>query len=782
MKQRPTEIPLIRSLAALVMALLLLSFIVAGSLIAHFQLEKSQQFHKLLHANPSMFEQDSVIKLAKQLEKQWHVFQIAYPNSELALIQSPKKDPQIIYSTLLGNTPENSQTLKQLLTLAQQHENIRQVQTETQQNSLRQPLQILLTGEYFDMQAINPNKNWYLVVYHPQYWLPNFAKKSLQQHYWIYLLALFLISLAFFVSLRRIAKRAHSVQNRYQQFIDQNLDWIWETDTHGVIIYSSEHSFGFLGINANRLLGTKIFDLISKDYHPKTVKKFHQVFQEDETFYNLELALKHASQKKVYGVFFGQPFYDNHEQLIGFRGTCRNITAFKERQDNLVERLNFDPVTQLPNRMFLSTSLKELYQKYLPGQHYALLMMDLHGLQEINNFQGHRLSTLSLQLSAERIRKTVCQTNLVCRLNGTEFAILIRTPVHSEQEIRGQMALLAEELIVEIQQIMVFENHSFKLKANVGIALIPNHGMESSNLLAAANQALHNSKKRGFGSYHFADGDPIPKEKEFKQTLNQLQQAIKNQELELKYQLQINSESHQILAFEALIRWRNPKTHQLIVAKEFVHNAEELHLIEQLDLFALTKIFKDWQQLVKGLNLSATQASQLPGFVINVSSDALISANFKNTLQSLLESSQLPAEKLRFEISENQLVRHANLAASAINKFVELGIQFSIDQFGTGWSNLAYLQSLPISFIKLDASHTQTIASNPQSMEFTKTLIQMAHSLHIEVIAGGVETETQKKLLQQNGCTFMQGYYFSEAFDAPRLQPLIERHNHASIK
>lgn len=793
MQHNPAELKLFRLLFGLTATIILSTLLVFGSLTAHHQYQQKLQLQHLFEHQQNLLRVTPKKQLEEMLTQEWSSFKIHYPNIQFALVHSASQPmPEILFSTLGGNDDRAQkialqQTLNRLQNTSPNAFQAAEVDADAFEVNyslsdssiiafIRQQWRAMRSGEQLYIQSFDAKHHWFFVVYQPQHWLPNFAVQGFKNTFWVLLGFIILAILAFFVTLRTSVKHFKLTQQRYQQFIDHNLDWVWEVDRNGIIIYSSEHSYNLLGIDANQLLGQSIFTFIDKNYHPETVKSFQKAIKETEPFFNFEIALKHPTQKIVYGVFYGQPFFDQNQMLGGFRGTCRNITAFKERNNLLLEKLHFDPVTQLPNRAYLLEHLNDLYQKIAAGQHFALLMLDLHDLQEVNDFHGHRYSTLAIHLSAERIRNTVAHKNLVCRLNGTEFAVLIRTPEINPENAKAQCELLAEELLFELKQPMVFGEHSFKLIANIGIALIPNHGNRTSQILAAANQALYDSKKHGYGRYRFATTDPVKTDHEHQATLAQLEKALSQHEFRLQYHLQIDTQHNHILAFEAFLRWKDPVSKKIVPAGEFVHIAEEHNKIYLLDEWVLSQLFEDWLALKEALNLEASAMHNLPSMVMNLSSDSLLSETFKHTLLNKLSQTGLPASKLRFEIAEDQLMRHANRAVRVINELSALGIKFSINQFATGWSNLSYLQSLPIEFIKLDRSQTIDMASNPQHLALVQTLVQMAHSLHLDVIAEGVETEIQQQLLQQIGCWKMQGYLFSQPFSATQMLTIIEHH------
>lgn len=789
MQQNPTQFKLGRLLGGLIVVLIGLCVLVYGSLTLHYQHQKLQQIQQLLAKQSQLSQEFNSVNLSKHLIEEWKTFQIAYPYTHFAIIETyADHAPKLLFSKLV-DTSEPEKLRNHLLELSQQklqQDLLSHTNTQNLPSAFfRQQWQSLKNNEQFFLAPFDQNNHWYFVAYQQRSWLPEFALQSLYNTLWIMTLLIGLTLLGFFLSLQKTSKHLQSTQNRYQQFIDHNLDWVWETDIHGTIIYSSEHSFALIGIDANKLLGVNLFSLIEPHYHPETSKELRQYLTQNEPFYNLELALKHSANKVIYGVFYGQPFFDKHNELLGFRGTCRDITAFKERQNTLLDQLHFDPVTELPNRLYLIENLNKLLAQIHPGDHYALLMLDLHGLQEVNDFHGHRYSTLSLHLSAERIRKTIAQRNLVCRLNGTEFAILIRVPLQgTSKEIHNQLELLAEELLYSLNQTMVFEEHSFTLQANVGITLIPENGIESSSLMANANQALYESKKLGYNHFRFATTDLAKPTQTAVKTVIELKKALSNNEFELHYQIQIDSLTHRIFGLEAQLFWVNPENRKVEIAQDFIKLAQEHNAILELELWMLDQVFADWQNLMESLKLQPAEHHLIPIFVLNLSSDTLISSELYFRIEKHFKDCVMPHNKLCIEISEGQLVRHANRAISAIHQLSELGIQFSIDHFGTGWSNLAYLQSLPIRYLKLDRSHTIDMAINPQHLEMTRTLIQMAHSLKIEMIAEGVESDTQKQLLQQNGCINMQGQLFAQSLHAKHLPDLIERHlnDHNSLQ
>lgn len=780
MTDKLTHVKSGRLLFALAIALITLSAIIFSSLLLNYQHQQQKELDRLVVSQQNLQEGNSSKALRNRLLAEWQTFQISHPDTQLAMIRSHltehnSRETQYLFGTL---APDQQPIKTELQDLSADYITNRHLNRPTTDiwTFLAEKWQTPDGEKALYIRAFNHEKHWYFVAFQDDHGLPEFVMRSFNNTFGILLVVFILTFIGFFVYFKRISKLMSTTQSRYHQIIDHNMDWVWETDIHGTIIYSSEHSLSLFGMETNQILGINLFNLIDADYHPETVKQLQSMIKQPEPFYNQEVALKHSAKKNVYGVFYGKPFFNKHDELIGFRGTCRNITAFKERQNRLQEQLDYDPVTQLPSRAFLISRLKELFDHLEPGDHYCIIMLDLNGLQEINNLHGHKYSTLALHLSAERIRKTVPQSALVSRLNGTEFAMLLRPAYHGKIEIyQDQIELIAKEIIEEINQPMIFDNHNFELRTNLGIAIIPQQGNQVSDILASANQALYESKRYGYNRIHFASKDPVNKGIEHQKTLSNLKQALTHNEFRLLYQMQVDTQKQDITSFEALLRWKDPKSKQVVPAKEFIEIAEENNQIFEIDNWVLNRLFADWNQLTEKLNPSPQQVETMPGLSMNISSDSLTSEDFVARVKERLKNSTLPPSKLRFEITESQLLRHANHSAIAINNLHELGVKFSIDRFGTGYSNLSYLQSLPIEFIKLDNSHTQDIATNRQHLSISKTIIQMAHSLGIEVVAEGIESDTQKQVLQNIGCVFMQGYLFSELIELKTLIHTLEK-------
>ena len=442
-----------------------------------------------------------------------------------------------------------------------------------------------------------------------------------------------------------------------------------------------------------------------------------------------------------------------------------DITASKATQDEISHLAYFDSLTQLPNRRKLNRRLSEiLTNSPTDNLNGALLFIDLDNFKSINDTRGHASGDLLLIEVGNRLRHAVRGSDTVARVGGDEFVVLLSALVADPVEATHQATLVGKEILARLAKPYKLDGFIFNCSASIGISLFSHADLEA-DVLQQAGMAMYQAKRTGRNSLCIFD--PAMKEavSAYSNLEQELGQATRRNELELFFQPQCDFDGR-IVSAEALLRWRHP-TRGLLGPADFIALAEESGLILPIGLWVLIEACKQitaWdsdatmKDIQIAINVSAAQFKQM-GFVDEV-------------IRVIVESGINPA-RIKFELTES-MMHSIDETRIKMEKIRELGVRFSLDDFGTGYSSLSSLIQLPLEQLKIDQSFVSNMLSRPGDQIVVKTIIGMAHSLGLEVIAEGLETEDQKDFLHLHGCSLYQGYLFSPALPVDQFFALVQ--------
>ncbi len=468
--------------------------------------------------------------------------------------------------------------------------------------------------------------------------------------------------------------------------------------------------------------------------------------------------------------FMSKPF-DRAE----LRARIRTITRLNryrrlvETQEELFRLANYDTLTGLPNRNQLTERLRQMLERANRiQQEIAVLALDLDGFQIINDSFGHEIGDKMLCEIAQRLTKTVSATGAtVGRLTGDEFSIVMEGVTNIIKDV----SYLAQRLLDNISLPIPFDSHEIVLTANIGISVYPNDGKEASALLKNADTALARTKIATKNTYQFFTAEMNEAALERLILENQLRKVFVNNELRLHYQPQVELSSGQFIGMEALVRWQHPEL-GLLPPSKFIQVAEEMGLIVPLGEWVLRTACqqnKAWQQA----GLPFLRVS------VNVSSRQFQSPDLLQTIKKALTDSNLSPNYLELELTESVfMAKGANSKDNIFAILKELqtmGIQIAIDDFGTGYSSLSYLKRFPVNTLKIDRSFVKDICFDEDDAAITNTIIVMAHSLRLSVVAEGVETLEQMAFLQDQKCESIQGFLFSHPLSVEEMTQILEQ-------
>jgi diguanylate cyclase (GGDEF)-like protein/PAS domain S-box-containing protein len=444
------------------------------------------------------------------------------------------------------------------------------------------------------------------------------------------------------------------------------------------------------------------------------------------------------------------PLWDREGEVTGLIGTYEDITGRKVAEDRVQFLAYYDALTELPNRILLQDRLsKALAGARRRHDKVALLFLDLDRFKVINDSLGHPVGDLLLQEVAERLKRFAREQDTVARLGGDEFLIVL-TAVKDVAD----SAVAAERLIHAMSAGFVVQGRSLSISCSLGISVFPEHGADSETLIKNADAAMYCAKENGGHNFRFFTDDMNAQAVERLTLENGLRLALDKKELFLVYQPQVDIVSGKIIGLEALLRWQHP-TLGLVPPDKFIRIAENCGLIVPIG---------EWVLRTACSQVRKWQDEGLPAVTIavNVSAVQFRQEDFCELIRRVLHETGLAPQYLELELTEGLLLANADVTFSVLQELKALGLTLAIDDFGTGYSNFNYLRQFQISKLKIDRSFIRNVAANPDDAAITAAIISMAKSLHLKVIAEGVENEAQMAFLRAHQCDEIQGYCFSK--------------------
>lgn len=454
-----------------------------------------------------------------------------------------------------------------------------------------------------------------------------------------------------------------------------------------------------------------------------------------------------------------------------FAGSMQDLSE-RKRYESLVHRLAFyDSLTELPNRRLLQEHLQELTRSshvdgHFQSNRFALMMLDLDHFKALNDSQGHGAGDQMLCEFSRRLQSCVSHQDMVARIGGDEFVILLEQTAADDGQAESQCVRVAETIIAAMDPPVVLPSGSIQQGVSIGIVVPSTPVATADQLLHQADLALYEAKAGGRNRWFVFQEDMQRRIDQRSQLEMRLHQALENSEFQCAYQLQVDPDGRPF-GCETLLRWVS-RDNVGIGPAEFIPVAQECGLIHEIGRQMLVQVFADLRRwLDHGLP---------PGFrvAVNFSTPEFLRPEFVDQLLAQLHDSGVPGDRLRLEITEDSVLSDLAAAAERMRLLMESGISFSLDDFGTGYSSFSYLRYLPVVEVKIDQGFVRRFLQHPQDAAIVRAILELGRSLDLSVVAEGVETHAQWQALQQVGCRLFQGYLF----DRPCLesrQPLLQR-------
>ena len=561
------------------------------------------------------------------------------------------------------------------------------------------------------------------------------------------------------------AERAlEASEARFRVLTESSLDLISVVDAEGVIRYQSPALRHLLGYEPAQTLGRNVSDLVHPEDLEHSRAAFRRIIDARQSIEPVEFRLRHRDGTWRTFESLGTNCLAN-PHIHGVVFNSRDVTDRKVIQQRIQHLAYHDNLTGLPNRSLLQDRLAHsIARAERTNRKVAVLFIDLDNFKNINDTLGHDVGDELLRQVSGRLKECVRAEDTIARQGGDEFIVLL----DGLDDGRGA-SLVAQKILNALRKAFVLGGTDQHVSGSVGIALFPEDGRDAQTLMKNADTAMFHGKTQGKNTYQYFTAQMNVAVKRRMTLESALRRAVMRRDFVLHYQPQIDLDSGEILAVEALVRWRT-EDGGTVSPGDFIPLAEETGLINEIGEWVLREACRqarEWQDMGlprrrMAVNLSARQFSDR-GFLDMVT-------------RTLAETGLEPA-CLELEITESQVMRQTEGMIMLLNKLSEMGVQLAIDDFGTGYSSLSYLKRLPIQKLKIDQSFVRDITVDPNDTAIVVAIINMAKSLDLDTIAEGVETAGQLALLRSKGCHVGQGYYFSAPVRAEVLYPLLRQNN-----
>lgn len=540
---------------------------------------------------------------------------------------------------------------------------------------------------------------------------------------------------------------------------DSGLGWFWATDAEGRVTYITPRLAGLVSTHPENCIGARLTDLfVQRDRDEGAGRTLAFLLTKQSKFEKLVVRSCRQDDGALWSIA-GVPQFDSDGTFRGFKGTGADVTEQLQSTEHASRLAMYDALTGLPNRLRMTEVLRsDLTAFAVHKKSCAVMLLDLDRFKQVNDTLGHPAGDELLRQVADRLSRIVGDKERIFRLGGDEFQVIVR-----DRSDREPLEDLGNRIIAMLSQPYSIAGRRCIIGASVGIAVSPNDGLTSEELIRNADLALYDAKGRGRGCVSFFSRELL-KEAEDKRILeDDLRDALARGEICVFYQPLVNARTNVVTGVEALVRWQHPER-GLISPELFIPIAEEANLIASLGEWVLRKACED----------AATWPGNLR-VAINVSPIQFANGSLPAIVTSALASSGLPPERLELEITEGVFLSDSGATDSMFAALKELGVRLALDDFGTGYSSLGYLRTAPFDKIKIDKTFVRA-ATLPGSRNaaIIAAIVALAEALGMETTAEGIETEDQLELIQNLRVSHVQGYIYSAAISSDALHEKLQ--------
>lgn len=468
---------------------------------------------------------------------------------------------------------------------------------------------------------------------------------------------------------------------------------------------------------------------------------------------SLEERVKEEIQKRL------TSYQKNNEKLQ------KSAKKLEEQKNAYKQLAHYDTLTNLPNRIFFNDRLEHSIDKAKRNDNkLAVLFLDLDNFKEINDSLGHHVGDEVLKIVAGRLQQKIRQSDTLARLGGDEFILLLEdiNDVYKIGEI-------SQSLIHKLSNVMHIKEHELYVTVSIGASIYPDDGEDAESLLKCADSAMYSAKREGNNLFHFYKKEMTDKAMERVTLETSMRQGLERNEFVVYYQPIIDARTNSLVGMEALLRWEHP-TLGFLPPDKFIHIAESSSIIIALGEKVLDMVVEQLQKWHK-------QGFDPHCISVNLSVKQLRHKGLLSKIEEILEATNFRKDWLQLEITEGYAMQQLDQAIMILQSLRDLGVTLAIDDFGTGYSSLSYLKRLPINRLKIDKSFIGDIPGNKEDEALVRAIVSMAHSMHLGIVAEGIETKEQEKFLLGVGCHIMQGYLYHKPMEAATMMKIFNKNN-----
>jgi diguanylate cyclase (GGDEF)-like protein/PAS domain S-box-containing protein len=565
----------------------------------------------------------------------------------------------------------------------------------------------------------------------------------------------------------RLVEEQKEEQLRFQaRLLDAVGQSVIATDLEGKVLYWNMSAEEIYGWSSEEALGRRLRDLTLSEELLHQAEEVVSELQAGGTWSGEALLRrKDGSCVPVLGTV--TPLFDDQGNIVGGIGVSTDISERKALEEELERRASHDPLTGLPNRHTFVERIRHALQRTRRRQNSrnaGVLFMDLDGFKTVNDSLGHEAGDELLVAVAERLKNRLRPEDVLARFGGDEFAVLLEDVVDSSEAVR-----VAQRIVQSLREPLTVDHHKLTISTSVGIALDTTHTNDPEGMLRDADAAMYRAKEQGPGRYAVFDPAMHARAQERLELEAELRQALDQGEFVLHYQPEVSLHDWNLVGFEALLRWQHP-VKGLLQPSVFVPVAEETDLIVPIGRWVLEEACQQAKRWVEEYP-SAPPATM----EVNLSSRQLARQGLVKVIEEVLTRAELQGHSLGLDITETVLIDASEHNAQALDALKEMGIRLYLDDFGTGYSSLSYLKRLPVDRVKIDKSFVKGLGEEPTDTALVRMIIDLCHTLGVEILAEGVETFEQAALLRDMGCDLGQGNYFAEPIPGEELAQRLSK-------
>jgi diguanylate cyclase (GGDEF)-like protein/PAS domain S-box-containing protein len=550
---------------------------------------------------------------------------------------------------------------------------------------------------------------------------------------------------------KRTEEALREAEERFRRSFEDAAIGMALVGTDGRFLRTNRSLCDMLGYREVELLGKTFQDITHPADLDADLDLLRRTLLGEIRTYQMEKRYFHKEGQVVWVLLSVSMVHNEEGDPLYFVSQIQDISARKVLEKRLEHRAFHDPLTDLPNRQLFMDRLGQALRRTGRGhKRVAVLFMDLDKFKVVNDSLGHQVGDLLLTVVAQRLRRCLRPEDTLARFGGDEFVVMIEALDGPAQAVQ-----VAERITEELRSPFILEGRDLYVLASIGISLGDARTHDPGDILREADTAMYRAKDEG-GDFRVFNPAMYKRAFTRLEVENDLRRAIEQEEFVLHYQPMVDLQTGELWGMEALVRWDHPER-GLLEPSEFVPVAEQSGLVIPMGEKILRESCfraKEWQEenprippLVMSVNLSASQLSRL---------------DLADTVERVLGETGLEGSSLILDVTETVYVRVLAGNTAMLDRLRGLGVRFSIDDFGTGYSSLSYLKRLPADAIKIDQSFVKGLGKDVEDTAVVRMIIELAHTLSLEVIAEGVETEKQATLLKEMGCDFAQGYHFSK--------------------